>query len=72
MKIEICLDTQELRGMKMVRFELRDSSGANVGTFFVGKGGIRWRKPRSPSKYQSKSWNEVIDWLQKHGRTITR
>jgi len=72
MKIEICLDAQELRGTKMVRFELRDSSGANVGTFFVGKGGIRWRAAKSTRKYHSKSWNEVIDWLQSHGRIITR
>ena len=69
MKIEICLDRQELQGSKMVRFEMRDSSGANIGAFFVGKGGIRWQKPKGSKKYQSKSWNEVIAWLEKHGRT---
>ena len=70
MKIEICMDRQELQGSKMVRFEVRDSEGVNVGAFFVGKGGIRWQKPKGSKKYKSKSWGEVIDWLERHGRTI--
>jgi hypothetical protein len=70
MKIEICLDRQELQGRKMVRFEVRDSGGANIGAFFVGKGGICWQKPRGSKNYKSKSWHEVITWLERHGRTI--
>jgi hypothetical protein len=70
MKIEICLDRQELQGSKMVKFEVRDSTGANIGAFLVGKGGIRWQKPKGSKNYQSKSWNEVIAWLEEHGRTI--
>jgi hypothetical protein len=69
LKIEICLDKQELRGNKMVRFEVNDDNDANIGTFLVGRAGIRWQKPKATKYHKSKSWNEVIKWLEEHGRT---
>jgi len=70
LKIEICLDKQELRGTKMAKFELRDSGGANIGTFLVGKGGIRWQQARASKYAKTKSWGEVIRWLEEHGRAV--
>lgn len=72
MKIEICLDKQELQGNKMVKFEVSDGDGSNIGTFLVGKGGIRWQQPKASKKAKAKSWREVISWLEEHGRTVTR
>ena len=37
MKIEICMDRQELRGTQAVSFEVYDSDGGNVGTLIVAK-----------------------------------
>jgi len=72
MRVKICIENQELQGTKMVRFEVNDGSDKNIGTFLVGKGGIRWRKSKAPQKAKAKSWNEVIKWLEKHGRTVTK
>jgi hypothetical protein len=72
MKVQICLEKQELQGNKMVAFEVCDGAGVNIGTFLVGKGGIRWQQPKASKKARAKSWSEVIRWLQEHGRTVTR
>ena len=72
MKIEICLDKQELQGNKMVKFEVRDGSGSNIGTFLVGKGGVRWQQARASKNAKAKSWREVIGWLEEHGRNVTK
>lgn len=72
MKIEICLDKQELQGNKMVKFEVRESDGVNIGTFLVGKGGIRWQQAKASKNAKAKSWREVIAWLEAHGRTVTK
>jgi hypothetical protein len=72
MKIQICLDKQELQGTKMAKFEVRDSDGSNIGTFLVGKGGIRWQQAKASKNAKAKSWREVIRWLEEHGRTVTK
>ena len=72
MKIEICIDRQELRGTQAVSFEVYDSGGGNVGTLVIGKAGIRWQEPKASVIARAKSWNEVIKWLQKHGRIVRR
>ena len=72
MKIELCLDSQELQGTKSVKLEVRDNEGTNIGTFFIGKGGIRWQTPKASKYYKAKTWNEVITWLEEHGRTIEK
>ncbi|HLF05505.1 MAG TPA: hypothetical protein VI855_09850 [Dehalococcoidia bacterium] len=72
MKIEIHLQGQELRGNQMVRFEVADNDGNNIGAFIVGRAGIRWEEPRAYVNAKTKSWNEVIKWLQQHGRTVRR
>jgi hypothetical protein len=71
MRVKICMENQELRGIKMVRFEVNDGSDKNIGTFLVGKGGIGWRKPKA-QKAKAKPWNEVIKWLEGHRRTVTK
>jgi hypothetical protein len=72
MKVKMNLDDQELQGLEMVKFEINDGSDKNIGTFLVGKAGIRWRKPKASQKSKAKSWNEVIRWLEEHGRTVTK
>jgi hypothetical protein len=71
-KIELCLDRQELQGNKSVKLEMRDKEGVNIGTFLIGKGGVRWQTARASINAKAKSWNEVIEWLESHGRTIRR
>ncbi len=48
MKIQICLDRQELHGLQAAKFEVYDSNDVNQGALFVGKGGIRWQEPKQP------------------------
>lgn len=72
MKIELCLDRQALQGNKSVKLEVRDGDGSNIGTFLIGKGGIRWQTPKASVKSKSKTWNEVIEWLEDQGRTVRR
>lgn len=71
MKIEISLEKQELRGTQAVSFEVRDSSGSNIGTLIVGKAGIRWQEPRASINARTKSWNQVADWLRE-GRVVRK
>lgn len=70
MKIELCLDKQVLHGTKSVKLEIRDNQGTNIGTFLIGKGGIRWQLAKASVNAKAKSWNEVIAWLEEHGRTV--
>ncbi len=71
MKIEICLDRQELRGNQAVKFEVNDNDGVNQGTLTIGKGSIRWQEPKGRGgRAKAKSWRELIEWLQRHGRTV--
>jgi hypothetical protein len=71
MKIQICLDRQELHGLQAAKFEVYDSNDVNQGALFVGKGGIRWQEPKQPGgRARSKSWQEVIKWLREHGRPV--
>jgi len=67
--IEICLDKQELKGNKAARFEEYDKGG-NVETLILGKGGIRRQELKAHVNAKSKSWLEVIRWLQQYGRTV--
>lgn len=70
MKISICLDKQELRGLQAAKFEVYDSNGVNQGALFVGKGGIRWQEPKQPGgRAKSRSWQAAIKWLQQ-GRPV--
>jgi hypothetical protein len=70
-KIEICLDRQEIRGNQAVKFEVDDNDGVNIGTLTIGKGSIRWQEPKARGgRAKAKSWSEVIEWLQTHGRTV--
>ena len=72
MKIEICIENQELRGTQAVKFEVYDSNWSNQGTLIVGKSGIRWQEPKASVYSKAKSWNEVIKWLQEHGRSVRK
>ncbi len=72
MKIEICIENQELHGTQAVKFEVYDSNWSNQGTLIVGKAGIRWQEPKASVYAKAKSWNEVIKWLQGHGRSVRK
>lgn len=50
MKIEICLDGQELRGNQAVKFEVYDAEDVNQGTLTIGKGSIRRKRVVFPGQ----------------------
>jgi hypothetical protein len=70
MIIELSIGYKEIKGNRAVTFEVYDNKGANQGTLIIGKGSVRWRDAKSSVYEKSKSWNELINWLREHGRTV--
>jgi len=72
MIIELSMMDKEIKGNRAVTFEVYDNNGANQGTLIIGKAGVRWRNAKGRVYEKAKSWNELIGWLQQHGRTVKK
>ena len=72
MIIELSMTDKEIKGNRAVTFEVYDNNGANQGTLIIGKAGVRWRDAKRSVYEKAKSWNELINWLREHGRTVKK
>lgn len=72
MIIELTITDKEIKGNRAVTFEVYDNNGVNEGTLIIGKAGVRWRNAKGRVWEKAQSWNELISWLQQHGRTVRK
>jgi len=65
MIIELDIDWRRIEGNKAVKFGVLENDETTRGTLIVGRGGLQWRGVKGHA-YPTKSWDEVIDWLEQH------